>query len=80
MFDHHFSLLKESPHWLIAKGRHNEAVDLFHHIAAVNGKNIPENILERLQEDEEKATSEKLSAIFKAPTLLKRVIIFFYMW
>jgi len=49
-------------------------------MASVNGKTLPENFMEELKEGEEAAVTEKLKSIFKAPVLLKRIAISFYIW
>lgn len=65
---------------MVTKGRHDEAVEIFKRFAALNKKPLPKNILESLKEDEEAAKKEKIFSIFKAPTLLKRIAIFLYLW
>ena len=39
----HF-LLPESPRWLLTQGRHQEAVKIVRHMAAINGKDLPDHI------------------------------------
>ena len=73
-------LLKETPHYLVTKGRHEEAVELFKTIARWNKKDLPDNLMETLREDEEEAKSEKFGELLKAPTLLKRTLVFLYLW
>ena len=46
----------------------------------MNGKPVPEKILDQLKEDEKEAVSEKFKVILKAPTLLKRFVVFLYLW
>ncbi|KAF6040834.1 hypothetical protein EB796_000867 [Bugula neritina] len=72
--------LKETPHYLVTKGKHKEAENMFLHMASVNGKTLPENFMNELKEGEEAAVTEKLKSILKAPVLLKRTAISFYLW
>ena len=72
--------MKETPHFLVTKGRHEEAEALFHHIAKMNGKSVPDGMMEQLKEDEKSAVTEKLKSIIHAPVLLKRTAIFLYLW
>ena len=74
------SFVKETPHFLVTKGRHEEAEALFHHIAKVNGKSVPDGMMEQLKEDEKSAVTEKLKSIIHAPVLLIRTAIFLYLW
>ena len=74
------SFVKETPHFLVTKGRHEEAETLFHHIAKMNGKSVPDGMMEQLKEDEKSAVTEKLKSIIHAPALLKRTAIFLYLW
>ncbi|KAF6040830.1 hypothetical protein EB796_000863 [Bugula neritina] len=77
-YNHRF--LKETPHYLVTKGKHNEAENMFRHMASVNGKTLPENFMDELKEGEEAAVTEKLKSILKAPVLLKRTAILVYLW
>jgi len=72
--------VKETPHYLVTKGKHKEAEKIFLHMASVNGKTLPENFMDKLKEGEEAAVTEKLKSILKAPVLLKRTAISFYLW
>lgn len=65
---------------MVTRGKHEEAEALFKHIAEMNGKSFPKDIMEQLKEDEESAVSEKLSSLFHAPVLLRRTAIFLYLW
>ncbi|XP_067942897.1 organic cation transporter protein-like [Watersipora subatra] len=72
--------VKETPHFLVTKGQHEEAERLFSSIAKMNGKTLPHDLIEQLKEDEESAATEKLSEIIHAPVLLKRFAVFLYLW
>ena len=74
------SFQNETPHFLVTKGKHKEVEKLFKKIAKMNGKPVPEKILDQLKEDEKEAVSEKFKVILKAPTLLKRFVVFLYLW
>ena len=53
-----FSLVNESPRWLIVKGKSEEANDVIQFIAECNKREIPEKLdFEAAQEDLEKVTS-----------------------
>jgi len=77
---HNYRFLKETPHYLVTKGKHKEAESMFLHMAGVNGKTLPENFMEELKEGEEAAVKEKLKSILKAPVLLKRTAILIYLY
>ena len=49
-------------------------------IAKMNGRKLPDGVMESLKEDEEEALTEKVKEIFKAPVLLKRFAVFLYLW
>ena len=79
-FNFNYSTLKETPHYLITHNRHEEAEKLLKSIAKMNGRKLPDDVMESLKEDEEEALTEKVKDIFKAPILLKRTAIFIYLW
>ena len=72
--------MPETPHFLVTKGRHKETEKLFKKIAKINGKKLPDDLLAQLKEDEEAAMTEKFRDILKAPVLLKRFLVFIYLW
>ena len=39
-----FSIIPESPRWLLSKGRYDEAMKTIHYIAEVNGRHLPQNV------------------------------------
>ncbi|KAF6040824.1 Orct [Bugula neritina] len=72
--------LNETPHYLVTSRREKEAVGLFQKMAEINGRDFSSKSIDKLSEDQSSAVAEKLKTILKAPVLIKRAIIFFYLW
>ncbi|XP_067942741.1 organic cation transporter protein-like isoform X2 [Watersipora subatra] len=72
--------LDETPHYLMSKGRHADLRKLFQKMANRNGRELPKELVEALKEDEQAALSERFLDILKAPVLLKRFLVFLYLW
>jgi hypothetical protein len=77
-----FSLLPESPRWLIAKGRNEAAVKFVRKAAKINKKVVPEKLLEDTETHAEAEEAQKGSFIevFKNASLLRRTGIVFFNW
>uniref|UniRef100_A0A8C5I0A2 Solute carrier family 22 member 13-like n=1 Tax=Gouania willdenowi TaxID=441366 RepID=A0A8C5I0A2_GOUWI len=72
-------VLPESARWLITQGKKKEAIQLIKRAAKVNGRNVPEELLEKL-EVEGTAKSGTILDIFRASYLRKRAIILSFIW
>lgn len=72
-----FSFLPESPRWLIANGRKDEAMKILEHVAKVNGKTLP-----KAADDIyiEKHTFKDILPIMKNRTLVLRWLTIIFMW
>lgn len=83
MFYFFFSCLPESPRWLLAVGRHTEAIDILQKAAKFNKKNPREieDIMTELSNDtsggENKAS---FLVLFSTPQLRLRSILLFMNW
>lgn len=66
--------MPESVRWLLAKGRIEEAQAIIRKAAKVNGKHIPEEIIQKLSIPEEQVQKEPATNIFKSTTLILRFI------
>ena len=64
----------------MAHNKYEETEKLLMSIAKMNGRKLPDGVMESLKEDEEEALTEKVKEIFKAPVLLKRFAVFLYLW
>ncbi|XP_058482917.1 solute carrier family 22 member 13-like isoform X1 [Solea solea] len=72
-------ILPESARWLITQGMKEEAIKEIQRAAKVNGRKVPEDILNQLEVEE---TSERRSMVdvFRISYLRKRVLIMCYIW
>uniref|UniRef100_A0A672HLG6 Solute carrier family 22 member 13b n=1 Tax=Salarias fasciatus TaxID=181472 RepID=A0A672HLG6_SALFA len=71
--------LPESARWLITQGRKEEAVILIQRAARVNGRRVPQHLLDKL-EIESTPKSRTMLDIFKMPYLRKRALIMSCVW
>ena len=77
---HGYRFLQETPHYLVTKGRHDEARDVFQTMARMNQAPYDETMVENLKDEEKVAVKEKVISIFRAPIVLKRTAVFFLLW
>ncbi|XP_013857624.1 solute carrier family 22 member 13 [Austrofundulus limnaeus] len=72
-------ILPESARWLITQGRKEEAIKAVRKAAKVNKRNVPEELLERLEAE---ATPQKRTMldIFRQSDLRKRALIMSSIW
>ncbi|XP_073344778.1 solute carrier family 22 member 13-like [Pagrus major] len=71
--------LPESARWLITQGRKEEALRGVRRAARVNGRTVPEDLLDKLEME---VTSEKRNMldVFRIPYLRKRTLIMGFNW
>lgn len=75
----YFSIVPESPRWLISKGRLEEASKIIQRIARGNGVTLSEKT-SNLQNVELEGKGEKIWHMFTTPTLLIRCSVIFFNW
>ncbi|CAH0546488.1 unnamed protein product [Brassicogethes aeneus] len=83
----HWWLLPESPRWLLAQGRYEEAKKILLTMARVNGKKVPENFMSKIEE--KMKTQQKLNQLsstygikdlFRSKNLRWKTIIITFIW
>ncbi|KAM6970924.1 solute carrier family 22 member 13b [Tautogolabrus adspersus] len=72
-------VLPESARWLITQGRKKEAIKEVRRAAKVNGRKVPEELLDKMEVEETSKRGNMLD-IFKIPYLRKRALIMSYVW
>ncbi|XP_038828961.1 solute carrier family 22 member 13-like [Salvelinus namaycush] len=72
-------ILPESARWLMTQGRQEEARQEVRRAARVNGREIPEGLLDKLEEEGSTKKGSMLD-IFRIPYLRKRALILSYIW
>ncbi|XP_053198584.1 solute carrier family 22 member 13b isoform X1 [Scomber japonicus] len=72
-------ILPESARWLITQGRKKEAIKEVRRAAKVNGRKVPEDLLDKL-DDEGTSKKRNMLDLFRIPYLRKRAIVMSYMW
>ncbi|XP_021175096.2 solute carrier family 22 member 13 [Fundulus heteroclitus] len=71
--------IPESARWLLGQGRVDEAEKLIRKVAAINKKDVPENLLEKVSE-EKKVENAGIKAIFTSAVLIKNFFIISFAW
>ncbi|XP_043990160.1 solute carrier family 22 member 13-like [Gambusia affinis] len=71
--------IPESARWLLGRGRPKEAKELIRKAAAINKKEIPENLLDQVSE-EKKVESGGIKMIFTSAVLIKHFFIIAFAW
>ncbi|XP_070775750.1 solute carrier family 22 member 13-like [Enoplosus armatus] len=71
--------IPESARWLLGQGRAEEVKQLIRRVAAINRKNIPENLLGEVTGERE-VQSGGIKAIFTSITLMKHLFIISFAW
>ncbi|XP_072018558.1 organic cation transporter protein-like [Amphiura filiformis] len=78
------TILKESPRWLMAKGRFDEAEVIIKDIARVNKTKVPEPLFEESEKIEILETNQAKQAtildLFRTPTLRWRTLNMMFSW
>ncbi|KAM6900193.1 solute carrier family 22 member 13-like [Xenentodon cancila] len=72
-------ILPESARWLITQGRKEEAIKAIRRAAKVNKRNVPEELLEKLEAEGTTKTGTMLD-IFRLSYLRKRAVILSSVW
>ncbi|KAM4606047.1 solute carrier family 22 member 13-like [Polymixia lowei] len=72
-------ILPESARWLVTQGRQDEAREQVRRAAKVNGRQVPEALLDKLEAEGTSKTGNMLD-LFRLSYLRKRVIIMGYIW
>ena len=77
-----FSILVESPRWLILKKRYAEAEMIFRKAAYVNKVELPEDLFmpDEDNKDETVMAHEGFLKVFRSKILLIRSLIIFFNW
>ncbi|XP_015249474.1 PREDICTED: solute carrier family 22 member 13-like [Cyprinodon variegatus] len=71
--------IPESARWLLGQGRRDEAKKLIRKVAAINKRELPEHMLDKVNE-EKKVESGGIKAIFKSAVLVKHFLILSFAW
>uniref|UniRef100_A0A3Q1FR35 Solute carrier family 22 member 13b n=1 Tax=Acanthochromis polyacanthus TaxID=80966 RepID=A0A3Q1FR35_9TELE len=74
-----YIVLPESARWLITQGKKDEAIKAIRKAARVNKRNVPEDLLEKL-EFEDTSKKGNMLDIIRISYLRKRAIIMSYIW
>ncbi|XP_068160671.1 solute carrier family 22 member 13-like [Antennarius striatus] len=74
-----YCFLPESARWLITQGRKEEALKVLQRAAQVNGRTMPEDLLDKL-EMEDSIKRRNILDIFRIPYLRKRTVIMSCIW
>ncbi|KAG5894385.1 hypothetical protein JTB14_015662 [Gonioctena quinquepunctata] len=83
----HFSLLPESPRWLLAQGRYDEAQIILTNMARINKKEIPENFISTFKKNIIREKSQLgnhprygIRDLFRSKNLRWKTIIITFLW
>ncbi|XP_077410080.1 solute carrier family 22 member 13b isoform X2 [Vanacampus margaritifer] len=72
-------ILPESARWLMTQGRREEAVKEVRRAAKVNGREVSQDLLDKMEVDESPNRGSMFD-IFRTPYLRKRALIMGYVW
>ncbi|KAH9627987.1 hypothetical protein HF086_017962 [Spodoptera exigua] len=80
----YFYSLPETPRWLIAKNRTDQAIEILHHVAKVNKRPV-ENVRTDVEAYQLAASKNKLNKgttadLFRTPNLRKRILAMAFNW
>ncbi|XP_068604107.1 solute carrier family 22 member 13-like [Brachionichthys hirsutus] len=74
-----FCFIPESARWLITQGRKEDALKVLQRAARVNGRTVPDNLLDNLETNDSPERGSMLD-IFRIPYLRKRTLIMGFNW
>ena len=72
------SITRESPRWLVLKGKLKEAEEVLNRIAEVNGKEMPEDKLQH--EPEKQVRMGDLRDLFSSKKMAHKSLLSWYLW
>ncbi|XP_076868882.1 solute carrier family 22 member 13b [Brachyhypopomus gauderio] len=75
----YYWILPESARWLLTQGRQDEAKKTILNAARINGRKIPESLLDKLEAENTARTGSMLD-LFRLKDLRKRALILSYIW
>ncbi|XP_036414234.1 solute carrier family 22 member 13b isoform X1 [Colossoma macropomum] len=75
----YFWILPESARWLLTQGRQEEARRIILKAARVNGRKVPDSLLDKLEAESTAKTGSMLD-LFRVGNLRKRALIMSYIW
>ncbi|XP_041924050.1 solute carrier family 22 member 13b [Alosa sapidissima] len=75
----YYWILPESARWLLTQGRQEQARKEIQNVARVNGRNVPESLLDKLEAENTAKTGNMLD-LFRIAYLRKRALIMSYIW
>ena len=78
---HHFRFLEESPAWLLAKGRFDDAIKIVKIIKRMNKLKLDiDSLYDPGNEETTQKAVEKWVAVFKSRTLMLNILINSFGW
>ena len=78
-----YSILPESPRWLLTKGKQKEIHRIIHRIANVNKRKLPEDLEVGTDEtncDPQPRQLSVIKAVLTSPVLAARLVIVCFTW
>ena len=73
------SLIPESPRWLLAQDRDDEAEAIIRHIADINERELPDKLEFELPKEDD-GQKGKFTDLFKYPVLRREILIIYLGW
>uniref|UniRef100_A0A673MCV5 Major facilitator superfamily (MFS) profile domain-containing protein n=1 Tax=Sinocyclocheilus rhinocerous TaxID=307959 RepID=A0A673MCV5_9TELE len=79
LFCIYYWILPESARWLLTQGKQDRAKKEILNAARINGRKVPENLLDKMEAENTAKTGTMLD-LFRVAYLRKRALIMCYMW
>ncbi|XP_016328667.1 solute carrier family 22 member 13b [Sinocyclocheilus anshuiensis] len=79
LFCIYYWILPESARWLLTQGKQDRAKKEILNAARINGRKVPENLLDKIEAENTAKTGTMLD-LFRVAYLRKRALIMCYMW